>query len=390
MKIAVEATSWHNNRGYGRHARALLSTLVRLDIDHQYTFFFDSRANLGQIPEAVEVRYVHAGIPASEAASADGHRSLIDMWRMSRALSSPDFDLILFPTVYSYVPVISRAKKLVMIHDVIPEKFPRLTFPRPMARLLWKTKSALGRWQADAIVTVSEYSRRGITECFNIPSERISVVGEASDPVFQPLNDPKITPRLVSLGIPRNGRWVVYMGGFGPHKNILSLVTAFASLVKLPDFSDVYLVLVGEYEKEVFHSDISQIKDRINQLGVSDRVIFTGYLPDIELVVLLNLSTVLVLPSFIEGFGLPAVEAAACGCPVIATKASPLPELLKDGGIYIDPNRSVELESALRCVLESDEQRQNMRDAGLAAAGALTWENAAFQLKDLIDAMALS
>jgi glycosyltransferase involved in cell wall biosynthesis len=389
MRIAVEATSWHNQRGYGRHARALLSTLVRLDIDNRYTFFFDSRANLGQIPEEMEVRYVRAGSPASEAASANGHRSLIDMWRMSHALSSPDYDVLLFPTVYSYVPVLSRAKKVVMIHDVIPEKFPKLTFPHPTARILWKTKSALGRWQADAIVTVSEYSRKGIMECFDIPAERVAVVGEASDPVFQPLDNPQITPRLLSLGVPENGRLVVYVGGFGPHKNVQSLVAAFASLAKLPAFSDTYLILVGEYKKEVFHSDFSRIKDQIDLLGISDRVLFTGYLPDIELVVLLNLSAVLVLPSFIEGFGLPAVEAAACGCPVIATKSSPLPELLKGGGIYIDPNRPKELGFALRRVLESDVQRRKMREAGLAAAGALTWENAAFQLKDLINEMAL-
>jgi glycosyltransferase involved in cell wall biosynthesis len=95
---------------------------------------------------------------------------------------------------------------------------------------------------------------------------------------------------------------------------------------------------------------------------------------------LLNLSTVLVLPSFMEGFGLPAIEAAACGCPLVATTASPLPSLLGDGGLFIDPSQPEELEVALTQVLESESLRSQMRDAGLAAARQLTWESAAQQM----------
>jgi glycosyltransferase involved in cell wall biosynthesis len=142
--------------------------------------------------------------------------------------------------------------------------------------------------------------------------------------------------------------------------------------------------MVGEYKNEIFHSDYEKLLRQIGELGMMDRVIFTGYLPDEEVVVLLNRSAVLALPSLMEGFGLPAIEAAACGCPVVATCASPLPGLLGEGGIYIHPDRPDELESALSRVLSDESLRQQMSRAGLAAAHSLTWEHAARQLLDII------
>ena len=388
MQIAVDATCWQNNRGYGRHARALLRRLVQSDDGNHYTFFLDSRDNIEDIPDAVEVRFVNSSQPTNIAAAADGHRSILDMWRMGNALSNSKFDILLFPTLYSYVPVISRAKKLVVIHDVIPEKFPELTFPKRLPRLLWKLKSALGRRQADVIITVSEYSRRWIINYFGIPADRTYVVGEASDEIFQVLENPSVTPqatpKLDALEISSAHRIVVYVGGFGPHKNLETLVEALAQLISQPGFQDVRLILVGEYEREVFHSTVGPLREKIAAMGISDRTIFTGYLPDEELVVLLNLATVLALPSWMEGFGLPGIEAAACGCPVVATKESPLPELLQEGGLYIDPSNRAELEEALRKVLTLPELRRKMHGAGLAAARALTWEAAAVQLKNLI------
>jgi glycosyltransferase involved in cell wall biosynthesis len=299
---------------------------------------------------------------------------------MSRAMSDREFDLLLFPTIYSYVPVFSRAKKIVMIHDVIAERYPDLTVPRSAARFFWKTKVRLGRWQADAIATVSDYSRRGILEYFGLAAERVFVVGEASDPVFRALERPQLNERLRTGGIPQGGRLVVYVGGFGPHKNLEALLAVFAKLTGQNGFTDLILIMVGEYGKEVFHSAYKTIKSKVHELGVSNKVIFTGYLADEDLVILLNLATVLVLPSLIEGFGLPAVEAAACGCPVIATTASPLSNLLGAGALYIDPKNLQELESVLSRVLTSEDLREQMRREGLAAAGRLTWDAAARQM----------
>jgi glycosyltransferase involved in cell wall biosynthesis len=384
MKIGVDATSRQNNRGYGRHARALLNALIPLDSGNQYTLFVDSVDAGDKMPPEAKVQMVSTDAPTAVATAANGHRSAMDMLRMSRAMSDSSFDLLLFPTVYSYVPVISRAKKIVMIHDVIAETYPQLTLPSFTSRMFWKSKVALGRWQADAIVTVSDYSRQGILKHFKTSPDKVFVVGEASDPVFRVLPDPGPTKRLIDLGINGTDRTVVYVGGFSPHKNLESLVTAFAKVVEHPSFSDATLVMVGEYEKEVFHSCYAGIKHQTSELGIASRVIFTGYLPDEELVALLNFASVLVLPSLIEGFGLPAIEAAACGCPVIATTASPLPGLLGEGGIFINPANQEELDAALTRVLESESLRQQMRTAGLTAAADLTWEAAARQMIGLI------
>ena len=142
------------------------------------------------------------------------------MIKMSNALSDPSFDILFFPTIYSYVPVFSRAQKLVMIHDVIAEKYPKLTFPKTSSRLFWKMKGIVGRRQADVILTVSEYSRYRIAEHFKMSPNRIRVVSEASDPVFRVLPKPtisrEITPCLEALNLPLDCPLVVYVGGFRP------------------------------------------------------------------------------------------------------------------------------------------------------------------------------
>jgi glycosyltransferase involved in cell wall biosynthesis len=387
MRVGVDATCWHNNRGFGRHARALLRALVCGDRSNHYVFITDFPGSFDALTSQVELRRVRATAPTVQAASAAGARGLLDMWRMSKALAASDLDVLFFPTVYSYVPVFSRARKVVMIHDVIAERYPQLIVPGGLARWRWKAKVALGRWQAHALVTVSEYSRRGIVDHFRLSPDRVHVVGEASDPVFRILDDSRPTARLESLGL-TTGRLLVYVGGFGPHKNLTTLVAAFARLAAQDDLKDVRLVLVGERENEVYLSHHGAIFRQVEDLGLSSRVVFTGFLPDEALVVLLNRATVLALPSLMEGFGLTAVEAAACGCPVVATTASPLPQLFGSGALFVDPTDLPGWERALATVLRSDELRHRLREEGLAAARRLTWDSAAEQLQAILEKVA--
>jgi hypothetical protein len=156
------------------------------------------------------------------------------MWRMSRELSAPEFGVVLFPTIYSYVPVLGRARKLVMMHDGIAETFPKLTVPRLSARVFWNAKVALGRMQADALIRVSDYSRECILTRFGGDPSRTHVVGEAADPIFRKLEFPAPTARLKELGLDGTRRLAVYLGGFSPHKNLIALVNAFAEVAGRP------------------------------------------------------------------------------------------------------------------------------------------------------------
>jgi glycosyltransferase involved in cell wall biosynthesis len=383
MRIGVDATCWHNKRGYGRHLRALLRTLIRLDSGNRYTLFLDSTEAAEPIPQGCEARTLLGGVPTVQAASAAGRRSVADMWRMSRALSAPEFELLLFPTIYSFVPVFTRARKMVMVHDVIAETYPKLTVPRFSARLFWNAKVAAGRFQSDALITVSDYSRGGILKRFRMNPDRVFVVGEAADPIFRRLDRPVVTAKLKTAGFDPSRPTVVYLGGFSPHKNLEALLTGFARIAQRPEYAGVRLVMVGDTSGDAFFTYFGTISAQVDALGLRDRVVFTGYLDDDDVVALLNLSTVLVLPSLMEGFGLPAVEAAACGCPVIATLESPLPGLLGGGGIYIHTGAD-DIAGALDRVLSSPELRRQMSADGLAAASRLTWEQAARQMMDVI------
>ena len=388
MHIGVDATCWWNERGYGRQARALVGSMIRTDKSNRYTLFVDSENGLDLLPKEASIRRVKSTAPAAQAARHDGHRSAPDLCRMSLALSGPGYDALLFPTIYTYVPVFSRARKIVFVHDVIPEKFPELTMPKLGPRLLWKAKSAFGRWQADAIATVSEYSRAAIVKEFGLSADRVFVVPEASEKVFRLIGNPAIPAEIAKLGVAEGSRFVVYVGGFGPHKNVLGLVEAFARAMADSALAGVRLLLVGKHFNETFHSGALAVQDRARSLGIAHAVTFTGFLPDEALANLLNVASVLVLPSFMEGFGLPAVEAAACGCPVIATTESPIPGLLGPAGIYTDPHDTGALERALRGVLGSEDMRIRMRREGLSAVSRLSWDAAARRMISLLEEIA--
>lgn len=378
LHIGVDATCWNLTRGFGRHARCLLTALVNQKQPHRYTFVMDQSDDLWPLPPQIEVIRLAVNRPTIQAAARGSRRSLVDMWRLSRVFADPSFDRVLFPTAFSYVPFFSRARKWVMLLDVTAELYPGLTFESRKARFFWQLKTWAAVWQAHRILTISEHSRRGLAQYYRRPASSIDVVELAASEVFRPLRHPRLSSHLRQCGLDPQRPMVVYLGGFGPLKNVSALIAAFARLER--KFPDCDLVLVGEHQQETFHSTFDQLVDQVARLGLQARVHFTGYVPDEELAPLLNLAQVLVLPSFNEGFGLPAVEAAACGCPVIATRSSPLPELLQEGGLYIDPHEPQQLEQALERVLEDQELRQEMSRAALRQARQLCWNLAAQRL----------
>ncbi len=385
MKIGVDATSWSNRRGYGRYTRTLLTAAVALDRANEYTFFIDREPSEFPLPAGVEVCRICTRVATTEAAAAKSHRSLTDMWSVAATIRRSGVDIIYFPTDYTYVPFYVGIPRLVTIHDTIFEQFPKLVFPSLRSKIFYHAKIRSGILQARLLITVSEFSRRQLVKRLRIPQSRLRVVSEAADPTFRPMQSPRSDELMCRLGVASGARCLVYVGGFSPHKNLAMLLDVFGDLLRRDRFAGLQLVLVGDYTGDSFYSCYGALAEQVRRDKLQEHVIFTGRMEDEDLVVLLNRCDALMLPSFCEGFGLPAVEAAACGRPVLATTESPLSELLGEGMLAVAPCDRTGWLNAMERVLSDGALRRHMSQAALAAASRLSWKNSARQLLSVFD-----
>lgn len=389
MRIGIDATCWANPRGYGRFTRHMLSALLDADRDNQYVFFMDSfMAQDTEFPAQVERRVVELSASPTRAASADGRRSIGDMLKMGRAVAREPLDVFFFPSVYTYFPVFSRVPKIVAIHDVIAEKYPQLIFRNRKSRFFWDLKTRLAIWQADLVMTVSEFSKQGIAEHFRLDPQRIRVVSEGSADAFYPIEDRALLAQVLARhGMAPQTRFVLYVGGIAPHKNLAALIAAFDQLAADGQHEDVRLVLVGDYEHDVFLMD-DVIRARMHDPEFRARVIFTGYIPDEELNALYNAASVFVLPSFCEGFGLPALEAMSCGTVVIGSNSTSIPEVVGEAGLFFDPHDAQALTAHLRSVLDDPVLREKLQRRALQRAAMFSWQRSAQDALQVLQALA--
>ena len=377
MRIGIDATCWGNRRGYGRFTRELLDALVRLDQTNKYIFFVDSETVAGNdLPESVDTVVVQTRVSPAKAAAAAGNRSLGDIWSMTRSVLRHKVDVFFFPTMYSYFPVLNRVKVVVTLHDMIADNYPELTFSNSRSRYFWGLKQRLAISQASLIATVSEYSKSQIVEQFNLPTSRLRVISEAAQPIFR-VTEPgrKRTEVLERYGLGSEGKFLLYVGGISPHKNLSILIDAFHKIRSTSP--DVKLVLVGDYKDDPFLSAYPALRSQVNDLDLAGSVIFTGFVPDVDLVEMYNAATLLVLPSLDEGFGLPAVEGMACGTPVASSDRGSLPEVLGDAGEFFDPLNVSEISSVVGSLLADREKRGRLSERGLERSQLFRWERSA-------------
>ena len=382
MRIGIDGSCLSNRRGFGRFSRQLLAALSEQTTKHQFTVFVDRpSAPEVVIPESCERVSVEVREAPSRAASSQGSRRLSDMLAMGLAVARSRLDLMYFPATYSFFPVWNVGKLVVTMHDTLPLTHPELVFPNRRGRLAWRLKETTAIRLADRIVTVSEASRRDIAAWSGLPDGRIRVITEGPDRIFQPrANDPQAAPALGRFGIPSDGRFLVYVGGLSPHKNLLRLVEAFAQ--GAPE--DAKLVLVGDVH-DVFHTHVPEIRAAVAKYSLHDRVILTGFVPDNELVFLYSRAYALILPSLLEGFGLPAVEAMACGTPVVSSQAGSLPEVVGEAGLYFDPTDVGSIAGAIRSLFGSPSHRDALAALALERSTLFTWEESARRLLDCFD-----
>lgn len=379
MRIGVDACCWSNKRGFGRFTRELLNAMVSIDQKNEYLFFVDKdTASTSKFPERVKIVAAQTSIAPTKAASASGRRSVRDLWAMSRLVMKHNMDIFFFPAVYSYFPIYTRAKIIVTIHDIIAELYPKLIFPDKKLNLFWRLKQYFANRQAHLILTISEYSREQIIKYFKIPESRVKAISEAPKEIFTLLpHNKEMSQVLEKYQLANKQRFVLYVGGISPHKNLEILVEVHAQLIKNQKFCDVKLVLVGDYKDDSFYTNYQTLKQQINRLGLQKQIIFTGFIQDQELAYLYNAALLLVFPSLQEGFGLPAIEAMACGTPVAASNAGSLPEIIGEAGSFFNPDNSVEMLDTIRNLLSNDTLREKMRQNGLMKAKQFSWEKAA-------------
>ncbi len=376
LHVAVDGACWWNERGFGRFTRELVRALAgrSADADIRYTLVLETEQpndrGLPAPPPGVEVRLAGTA-PTGEVTSGSGARSPGHLLRMGRALNAVGADIVFFPAIYSWVPLPARTPTVVTIHDAIPERFPRLVFPTRRNEWLWRAKSRVARTLAARILTVSEASRKDLTEVLGVSQSRIDVVSEAADPIFAPRNVVR-SEVLGSLGLD-DAPFFLYVGGFNAHKNVPALLEAFAELPGTPA-----LVLVGDTSGDGFHDDVPALRAWLAaHPGVASRVALPGWLADDALVNLYCAATALVLPSLTEGFGLPAVEAMACGCPVVCSDRTSLPEVVGDAGRLVDPESIPSSRGGMEALLADSALRAGLAPAGRLRSATFTWERAA-------------
>lgn len=375
MRIGVDATCWANGRGYGRFARELLRAMVIEGASHEYVCFVDDRAASCFDLTGAGVRMIVVPQSASPttAASAAGSRSVGDMWRMTRAVARERLDVFFSPSVYTYFPLPPSLAAVITFHDAIADRFPKLTLPSPRARLFWRLKVQMALAQSRIVLTVSDYAADEVSRTLGVRRDRIRVAVEAAASVYQPSDSAEaVSAASIRAGVADGRRYFTYVGGFNPHKHVDAIVRAHAELAR--DVADPpMLVLVGATDDDTFYGSQRLIRDEIARCDTSDLVRWAGFVPDDELRHLLSGSIALVMPSQSEGFGLPAVEAAACGVPVIATLESPLPKLLDGGGIFVAPGDAAALGSAMRRLATDEPYRAKLAAGALERARALSW-----------------
>jgi glycosyltransferase involved in cell wall biosynthesis len=381
MRIGVDGACLANGRGYGRLTRELLRELVSHAADDQFLLFGDGSTLAHASFDAANVRIVDVPqrVAPAHAAAADGYRAPADMLRLTRAVWRERPDVFWSPSVYTFFPLPPGQPALVTIHDTITERVPELTMPSRRARLFWRAKVRLALWQSTLVLTVSDFAARELEEVLGVQPDRLRIAGEAAASVFRPASPAAIAAAAAAIGVPTDTPWFTYVGGFTPHKYVDRVVRAHAALVREAlARGDVppRLLLVGTLQADNFHGVGAGIHEAIAECGTAELVRWTGYLSDEALRPLLAGTRALLLPSENEGFGLPAVEAAACGAPVIATTASPLPALLEGGGVFVPPGDVDAIAAAMRRLLDLEE-RARLGQRALERASRLTWRASA-------------
>ena len=298
--------------------------------------------------------------------------SLTEAYRLSRLLGSQDDIIHLTNQNFARYALLVKNLYIVTVHDLVRLCF-GFTTETISERILLKL-DIRGIKRASHIIATSQTTRNDLISCLKIPGDRISVIYNGVDhSIFKPY-------KVKLLDKP----YILYVGSERPRKNLDRLIEAFAAVRR--EFPELLLVKVGvagrtrEYRQEIMR--------KLESLGIIQAVIFVEYVSELDLAYYYSSAALLAYPSLYEGFGFPPLEAMACGCPVVTSNTSSLPEVVGEAGIMFNPYDTDSLVEAMRQVLTDGELRNDMVRKGLEQAKKFSWEKAARETEDVYNKVA--
>lgn len=339
MKVVIDISplkTKHKTRGIGMYTRRLVKALHEVDRKNQYILTTKSE----QVKNADLLHY-------------------------------PYFDLF-----FHTLPIRKKTKTVVTIHDVIPLIFPK-EFPAGIRGSLNLFLQKLALRNVDAVITDSENSKQDIVRFLKTDPVKVEVVYLAAAKEFKPQSSFTIECARKKYKLPTS--FILYVGDVNPNKNLEGLLDAYKLIIK--DFPDTYLVLVGRVFRNKRLPQVKAIRARIKKHSLEDKVLVKSNValdPADDLAAVYSAATVYVQPSYYEGFGLPILEAFACGTPVVAASVASIPEIVNSAAILVDPGEAESIAEGIREAFNlSQEQRQLLIKKGKAQANKFSWRETA-------------
>jgi glycosyltransferase involved in cell wall biosynthesis len=397
MRIVLDlqgAQSESRLRGIGRYSLSLALEITRHAQNHEVWLALNA-----QLPEAIEsIRAEFADLipndrirvfdfpgPIAEADASNWKRMEVAEMLREKFLADLRPDIVHISSLFEgytnevvasigkFNPAIPTA---VTLYDLIPMELPDL-YLTDEGRRQHYLRHAQSLKRADLLLAISEFTAKTANDLLNIADEKLTVIGGGVDTFFQPTNsiaknqNTPVINRMIDLGI--NLPYLLYTGGGEPRKNLVNLINAFGLLTIR---SNLQMVVLGKVESADRENAIRSLK----RLGLSEQtIVFLNYISQEDLLLLYHHCELYVFPSLSEGFGLPALEAMACGAPVIASNCSSIPEIVNRGEILFDPKNPEDISAHIATVLSNPELRNDLRAWGLERAKFFSWKNCAIK-----------
>ncbi|HSX57769.1 MAG TPA: glycosyltransferase family 1 protein [Candidatus Saccharimonadales bacterium] len=355
-RIALEQRTGTENYTYN-----LIEAIKKIDQQNKYTLYFNKLPSYFEITQTnISTRYI----------------PMPRFWTQARLLSEVFIkppDLLFIPA--HTLPILRRAKlkTVVTVHDLGAEYLPEYhRFPQKLY-LNWSTKFAAAF--SDALIAVSESTKKDLIKRFRTDPKKITVIHEGIDTeFFYPREKPEVEKVRATLGLSKP--YLLFVGTVQPRKNLEFLIESFSKLKN----KEIDLVVAGKpgwlYE-EIYTSP--------KKFEVGDRVKFIGFVEGEDLPALYSGATAFVFPSLYEGFGLPLLEAMACGCPVIAADNSSMPEVVGEAGVLVKTSDQKAWVKALNEVITNEKLRSELVRKGKTQARKFTWERTALETIKLFE-----